>query len=384
MIISKLEEIMKTKLLIIYVLFTIINTSYSFKVSGFTNNDPANAQDYENPANRIDQTIKYAFRHQLHAIDLWVSKPMYDECKALNQTLDFTADILPATTAAKDEWENKLGYFKFNVFEGTTSIQNDVVLSDLKHEIIFCKDGFFLGQAINGLAQTLIITEPSGRIYGDIMFNCNYVLSTTTMDESNNIIDYQSVLTHEIGHLLGANHSELNRGDLQSDEELPTMADASNIFNGIMHTTTCVRTLANDDINCMKFLYHNLYVPEVYSDIHMVNQISLGYQHVWILDIQGFFTYPQEIFRDNIYIHIRDGSKLLPTSALSLECGTNGFIELSNAVTNPYCITVRRDINYPYLFPGHICAIYSLLQCKQSSNFTEDDTWEFNICTKTN
>lgn len=107
-----------------------------------------------------------------------------------------------------------------------------------------------------------------------------YIWSTTQMDYDNLIIDVQSVVTHEFGHVLGIAHP-YSRYNRPPSDQIP-IATCPTMYAFLQPAFTDnlnMRTLDTYDINCVTFLYPNLsdgndvwqkaeaIAPDVYTDL---------------------------------------------------------------------------------------------------------------------
>ncbi|OGJ86037.1 MAG: hypothetical protein A2268_03400 [Candidatus Raymondbacteria bacterium RifOxyA12_full_50_37] len=304
-----------------FICLTIIflECSFSFNVSGITSSGASYYLDeYLNPTDRNDPDITYLFYPFMNYIQIYVED---DGSRSLT-----TTDIQNVTQLACAEWATT-GYFNF----WDVIIQNvDPIVSsgtDRQLTIAFDADGYIDGQELP-IAETFpnfnTMWMSKGQLYCDIILNDTYTFSLTTMNQAANIIDYQSVITHELGHLLGAGHSDINQNDVSNFSDLPTMADPGEPENTSMRTTTIARTISADDINCMRFLYGKLYVPKMYASLYNAAQAAIGVQDIYasenvVLDAGNL------ILTDNVNVTIED-NLAIDLDIFYLKCGLNGTI----------------------------------------------------------
>lgn len=116
------------------------------------------------------------------------------------------SDPLGAIAAALKTWSAVTSSSARFSAPGNTSALNDA--SDAKHVIVFSDTSAirsFLGDAV--AITAISYSVPDGAITDtDIIFNPKYTFSTTFAD---NTADLQSFVTHELGHALGANHTNV-------------------------------------------------------------------------------------------------------------------------------------------------------------------------------
>lgn len=94
------------------------------------------------------------------------------------------------------------------------------------------------------LAFTGTLTQTGRIIHADILFNFkNYRFGDVTLNPTDqNLIDYESVLTHELGHFLGLNHIEI------ADDPL-------SIMNPTIRKGQAKRYLSPNDVARTRSLY---------------------------------------------------------------------------------------------------------------------------------
>ena len=115
----------------------------------------------------------------------------------------------------------------------------------------------------------------------DIVFNDDYTWSLDTFDMDSHILDVQSMATHEIGHLLGIDHTNVETG-------CPTMLTPADYRAGEFPCKTDVenfgmRSLAQDDKNAINYLYGDtLRVNEVFQSIQSAINFAQAGQTVYV------------------------------------------------------------------------------------------------------
>lgn len=122
---------------------------------------------------------------------------------ATAQTLVPDGDPLAPLQAALDSWNNvPYTALRFAPIETTTSGINS---SDGQNVIAFADSPEARSALGSALAITVVASFVDGRIVdSDIILNPNASFSTTLQA---NTVDLQSLITHELGHSLGANHA---------------------------------------------------------------------------------------------------------------------------------------------------------------------------------
>jgi hypothetical protein len=102
----------------------------------------------------------------------------------------------------------------------------------------------FTGVDNTVLAFTGTLKQSGAITHADILFNFkNYSYTDISNRDFSNNIDYQSVLTHELGHFLGLNH-------------ISTEEDGQSIMNPTLKKGDSKRTLSTGDLNRIRTLYN--------------------------------------------------------------------------------------------------------------------------------
>ncbi|MCB0272497.1 MAG: matrixin family metalloprotease [Bdellovibrionales bacterium] len=142
----------------------------------------------------------------------------------------------------------------------------------------------------NPPASALAVTistykDPNEIIDSDIFFNAeNFGWAVINTDEENNVYDIQNVLTHELGHFLGLDHTSEN-----ASENEAAYFDAT-MFYASRPGETFRRSLENQDVLGIQHLYTSIDLPEP-----TVGEISPS-----VLDIDSN-TETIEIFGNDFY-----------------------------------------------------------------------------------
>ena len=152
--------------------------------------------------------------------------------------LMITGDSQPlaAFQAALQTWSNAPGSaVRFAPLSATAAINDP---NDNQNVIVFVDTPEIRSITGQALAVTLNTVLPDGRIVdSDTLFNPQYSFSTTLAPGT---YDLQTVETHELGHVLGSNHS--------------TVLSAT-MFQSIPGSTNLASRLSDDDVACLAAAY---------------------------------------------------------------------------------------------------------------------------------
>ncbi|MBI4865528.1 MAG: matrixin family metalloprotease [Candidatus Wallbacteria bacterium] len=148
------------------------------------------------------------------------------------------SDVQAAVDAAFAAWDNVTNVSLTVTNDGTTSSSNKNS-GDSVNSVLF-QDSLTQSQLGGALAITFSQFDPSTGFFtdSDIVFNTGFNFFTTTV--VSNQFDLQSVLTHEIGHLMGLDHSSLL---------------AATMFQTSSQGATFQRELSPDDIAGIRTTY---------------------------------------------------------------------------------------------------------------------------------
>lgn len=157
------------------------------------------------------------------------------------------SDILRIVSDSFAAWENVASADVRFIDEGTGSFAKSD--TDRHNVIVYDSTGFDIGAPPDAkvIAITTINWDNLGNIVdADITFNGrDFDFSASSAPNTRpNLVDLQDTMTHEIGHLLGLDHTPLTG----SVSERPTMHPFSS-------PTGAGRSLADDDIAGLTFLY---------------------------------------------------------------------------------------------------------------------------------
>jgi len=184
-----------------------------------------------------------------------------------------TQDFSNAIANSFGAWENiptaAIDFdFKGSIITSKTpwEVDNDNVVSFCYNSEIF---GFEENEVV---AKTLLTWDSGDRDYDGItteLIDCDIVLnasefqggghytwSLNSMDQATKTLDIQSVLTHEIGHLLGIAHP-FSAYSMPDPSTIP-LATCPTLYNSIYPAFTTnlnMRTLEDYDKNCATYLY---------------------------------------------------------------------------------------------------------------------------------
>ncbi|MFQ5436323.1 MAG: right-handed parallel beta-helix repeat-containing protein, partial [Anaerolineae bacterium] len=187
------------------------------------------------------------------------------------QDLSLSA-VIPAIQSSFQSWENVTPATIDFTYSGTTAQKQN---NDGTQNVVFWGSG---AAYIEEVAFTLPTYDRTTEkiIDVDIFLNDDHTWKIGQLDWDTNIFDVQSVLTHEIGHLLGISHSSTNTSGVW--HVYPTMASynfwsvnkpSQNAYGkDASEQELEMRSLATDDRNACNYLYGStLRVPEVFPTI---------------------------------------------------------------------------------------------------------------------
>lgn len=147
------------------------------------------------------------------------------------------ADQLDAIEYALDTWENVPGVSYAFEFMGFTDVRDDE--NDGINAIYFQDEGWNHSNSAVAITRTWAVS--SGRIDGfDLMLNDDRFRFTSTDDEEDTSTDLKNTLTHEVGHILGLDHSH---------------DPAACMYATAVRGETSKRSLSEDDIEAVQWLY---------------------------------------------------------------------------------------------------------------------------------
>ena len=168
-----------------------------------------------------------------------------------------SAELHDAIRASFDAWENvDCSYFYFVETD-------DAACDDIGYEedtgnmnlLVFRTENWEVDKKHDPSAIALTTTswdDLSGRLLdADIEFNAEYF--NFGIDGSPNLVDLQNTATHEIGHMIGLDHTD------NSDSTMAPTAGTGDLDK---------RTLSSDDENGLCALYPDAYDPDICKEPH--------------------------------------------------------------------------------------------------------------------
>ena len=171
-------------------------------------------------------------------------------CVSMHLNEEGTAEIdfdrvLAATQSSFDSWtEVECSYFTF-VYAGLTNEDRVGYVSGAKGNaniLVFRDDEWTQGTGVLALSSVTFDRTTGKIVDADIEFNTADFRYTSNVSAATSAIDYENTLTHELGHVLGLDHTE--------DEEATMYPSAPN------HEVK-KRTLEQDDIDGICHTYSN-------------------------------------------------------------------------------------------------------------------------------
>jgi hypothetical protein len=176
------------------------------------------------------------FNANTKAIKFWIGSDTYSTSNRSNE--------LNAIRASFAQWQAIPGTaLKFEE-SGVTMTNQDIVLGDGRNLIFFSKNGIVAGKSMGSLAGlTRYAGDAEGRILeADIALNASLYLWFTEFNDANNGGRFvESIATHEIGHLLGLDHTPLG---------------GASVIDGSPGVGTSAG-LSSDEIAAARFFYPN-------------------------------------------------------------------------------------------------------------------------------
>jgi hypothetical protein len=167
---------------------------------------------------------------------------------------DFSVDTAIASTqAAFDTWEAvETASIAFR-FAGQTNAE-PFVFFDALNTLGFITDPSLQGTGILGATNFIIFTFTGEIAESDIFFNADVPWSASPNGEAGRF-DYQSTVTHEIGHFLGLDHSGL--GFMESRPQRFVLLEGSAVMFPFAYPagSTTARTLTLDDVIGVSLIY---------------------------------------------------------------------------------------------------------------------------------
>lgn len=150
---------------------------------------------------------------------------------------------------ATQRWNTALQFNAFSVvYDEIPNNQWSAQYQSLNDTImgLYKMNSWNFGESANTLATTVTLSR-SGRLnQADILFNFSgYKFSDVDKPDLSygvDYVDYESVLTHELGHFLGLNHTSANE-------------DSNSVMNPSLSKASKKRILSNGDINRIRTLY---------------------------------------------------------------------------------------------------------------------------------
>jgi hypothetical protein len=167
---------------------------------------------------------------------------------------DFTLDeTVAAVQASFETWEAiESSSIRFQ-YSGTTNAE-PFVFFDFINSLGFVSDADLEGSGILGATNWIFFTFTGEIAESDIFFNSFFDWSVDPNGEAGHF-DFQSVVTHEIGHFLGLGHS--STGIMETSGLRRTLVEGSAIMYPFAYPagSTAGRTPVADDIAGISVLY---------------------------------------------------------------------------------------------------------------------------------
>lgn len=138
--------------------------------------------------------------------------------------LEITEELLEKVWESFDVW-NEVECSSFQMsFSGTTDygeVGYDPEIRGPDPNIVLWRDSFWPHAGHRAVALTTVTYRPSsGQILSaDIEFNTADFAYTLDPDSENHAIDFQNALTHEVGHFLGLDHTQVKEATMYPTAE---------------------------------------------------------------------------------------------------------------------------------------------------------------------
>lgn len=220
---------MKNKILI--ALFILLNFTFC-KQDDVTNLDTYNIDGFTNSSDFIVSNLKWD-----------------KSIVSFGFTSDFPEKYKEAVRNAFQTWDKVISIN----FSETQNPDINIIMGDLAHG--GCPVDFSNATLAHGCMND---PEKWGNFAGDLHFNKNHQWSTSNSINKNEI-DVETIALHEIGHILGLEHSLNN----------------NSVLFAYYTKGSIKRTLTSDDIDGIRELYSAITVPDVVTfDISNITQTS--------------------------------------------------------------------------------------------------------------
>jgi hypothetical protein len=173
-----------------------------------------------------------------------------------------------------------------------------------------------------------------------VQLNTFHTWSDDSQDLLNDVLDVESILVHELGHIQGIAHP----ASFTSGASAPTMAGGDNAY--FNNTLEC-RSLETDDIDAVIFL--QLRVPSLYSSLQtaLSTASSIGVGYVYLT--QNYTLSSNQTVASGVTLIINSGVTLNLNSYSVISTG--GTIVNNGATINGYRAIVKSGSDIKGIYP---------------------------------